>query len=70
MFEVQANRYVSLACNTSYICLNVNSAERIRDFLLIDQEPLSSEEGKPPAYWPASDNLRAEKLCAQYSSGK
>lgn len=46
------------------------SAERIHDFLLIDQEPMPSNEGKPPAYWPASGSLKAENLSARYSNGE
>lgn len=43
--------------------------ERIRDFLLIEQEPLPTEQGTPPAYWPSSGNIKADHLCAQYSKG-
>lgn len=46
-----------------------SSAERIHDFLVIDQEPLPTETGEPPAYWPASGNLVAKNLSAQYSKG-
>lgn len=46
-----------------------HSAERIRDFLLIDHEPAPTEDGKPPAYWPASGILKAENLSARYSQG-
>lgn len=45
------------------------SAERIHDFLVIDQEPLPTDDGKPPAHWPASGNLIAKNLSAQYSKG-
>lgn len=40
------------------------------DYLRIDHEPEASENGKPPAYWPSSGELRAEKLSARYSDGK
>lgn len=40
------------------------------DYLRIDHEPEPSENGKPPAYWPSSGELRAEKLSARYSDGK
>lgn len=48
----------------------LHSAERIRDYLLIDHEPSPTKEGEPPAYWPASGHLRAENLSACYSQGK
>ncbi|KAH7886476.1 hypothetical protein F5I97DRAFT_1926721 [Phlebopus sp. FC_14] len=44
-----------------------NSLERIDSYTNIEQEPKSSEEGKPPAYWPSSGDLRAENLSARYS---
>jgi ABC-type bacteriocin/lantibiotic exporter with double-glycine peptidase domain len=45
----------------------IHSLERIRDYLVIEQEPKPTEADTPPAYWPASGSLRAEKLCARYS---
>lgn len=33
----------------------------------IEHEPQATPEGVPPAYWPASGDLRVEKLSAQYS---
>ncbi|KAH7097832.1 ATP-binding cassette transporter [Auriculariales sp. MPI-PUGE-AT-0066] len=45
-----------------------NSLERIQQYVTIEQEPKPTEEGKPPAYWPASGNLRVENLEAKYSS--
>ncbi|OSD00621.1 P-loop containing nucleoside triphosphate hydrolase protein [Trametes coccinea BRFM310] len=44
-----------------------NSLERIQQYLLIEQEPKSTPEGVPPAYWPASGQLEVEKLSARYS---
>ncbi|EIN07962.1 P-loop containing nucleoside triphosphate hydrolase protein [Punctularia strigosozonata HHB-11173 SS5] len=44
-----------------------NSLERILDFLKIEHEPEPKQDGVPPAYWPASGSLRAEKLSARYS---
>ncbi|TCD68834.1 hypothetical protein EIP91_009701 [Steccherinum ochraceum] len=44
-----------------------NSLERIEQYLIIEQEPKSSPEGIPPAYWPASGSLNVEKLSARYS---
>ncbi|KAH7914592.1 hypothetical protein BJ138DRAFT_1143462 [Hygrophoropsis aurantiaca] len=48
--------------------VNGNSLERIDSYINIEQEPKSVEGGQPPAYWPASGDLRAENLCARYSS--
>lgn len=70
-FEVQLNR--SSFHDSVHACARPDvilcSAERIRDFLVIEQEPLPSEQGKPPAYWPSSGNIRADHLSAQYSKG-
>ncbi|KAJ4000261.1 hypothetical protein F5050DRAFT_1804229 [Lentinula boryana] len=44
-----------------------NSLERIQDYISIEQEPKPKSEAVPPAYWPASGNLRVEKLSARYS---
>ncbi|KZS96501.1 P-loop containing nucleoside triphosphate hydrolase protein [Sistotremastrum niveocremeum HHB9708] len=44
-----------------------NSLERIQDFLNIDHEPPATEEGRPPAYWPASGELVVENFSAKYS---
>lgn len=35
--------------------------------MTIEQEPKPSKDGVPPAYWPASGNLKVEKLAARYS---
>ncbi|KAL1741080.1 hypothetical protein HDZ31DRAFT_46206, partial [Schizophyllum fasciatum] len=43
-----------------------NSLERIGHYLNIEQEPKATEDGKPPAYWPASGSLKVENLCARY----
>lgn len=45
----------------------VCSLERIQGYVNIEQEPKSTEEGKPPAYWPASGDIRVENLSARYS---
>ncbi|KAL0950645.1 hypothetical protein HGRIS_007433 [Hohenbuehelia grisea] len=44
-----------------------NSLERIQGYVSIEQEPVATEDGKPPAYWPASGDLVAENLSARYS---
>ncbi|KAF9257856.1 P-loop containing nucleoside triphosphate hydrolase protein [Marasmius fiardii PR-910] len=41
--------------------------ERIDAYLNIEREPGSSSTGEPPAYWPASGDLRVENLSARYS---
>jgi ABC-type multidrug transport system fused ATPase/permease subunit len=45
-----------------------NSLERIDSYIKIEQEPKPTEGGQPPAYWPASGDLRVENLSARYSS--
>ncbi|KAF9526532.1 multidrug resistance-associated ABC transporter [Crepidotus variabilis] len=47
--------------------VQANSLERIQGYLDIDHEPKATEAGKPPAYWPASGDLRVENLSARYS---
>ncbi|CAL1706378.1 unnamed protein product [Somion occarium] len=44
-----------------------NSLERIQQYIEIEHEPKSAKEGVPPAYWPASGDLRVENLSARYS---
>lgn len=44
-----------------------NSLERIESFIQCEQEPKSTESGKPPAYWPSTGSLVIEKLKASYS---
>ncbi|KIK58490.1 hypothetical protein GYMLUDRAFT_45332 [Collybiopsis luxurians FD-317 M1] len=43
------------------------SLERIDAYVQIEQEAKPTEQGKPPAYWPASGELRVENLSARYS---
>ncbi|KDQ20385.1 hypothetical protein BOTBODRAFT_305749 [Botryobasidium botryosum FD-172 SS1] len=47
--------------------VQANSLERIQDYLAIEQEPKPTADGEPPAYWPATGNLRVEGLSARYS---
>ncbi|KAK7035939.1 P-loop containing nucleoside triphosphate hydrolase protein [Favolaschia claudopus] len=44
-----------------------SSLERIENYLQIEQEPKASVNGRPPAQWPSSGNLRATNLSARYS---
>ncbi|KAJ8594877.1 hypothetical protein M405DRAFT_759938 [Rhizopogon salebrosus TDB-379] len=48
--------------------VNGNSLERIDSYIKIEQEPKPTEGGQPPAYWPASGDLRVENLSARYST--
>ena len=43
------------------------SLERIQGYIDIEHEPNPNEEGKPPASWPTSGDLRVDKLSARYS---
>ncbi|EGO28521.1 hypothetical protein SERLADRAFT_354415 [Serpula lacrymans var. lacrymans S7.9] len=47
--------------------VNGMSLERIDSYIGIEQEPKPSSQGRPPAYWPASGDLRVENLSARYS---
>ncbi|CAK5284005.1 unnamed protein product [Mycena citricolor] len=44
-----------------------NSLERIQDYIDIEHEKSPTPAGVPPAYWPASGDLRVENLSARYS---
>lgn len=44
------------------------SLERVLSYINIEHEPKPTEGGAPPAYWPASGDLRVEKLSARYST--
>ncbi|KIK58469.1 hypothetical protein GYMLUDRAFT_45326 [Collybiopsis luxurians FD-317 M1] len=41
--------------------------ERIYAYVQVEQEAKPTEQGKPPAYWPATGELRVENLSARYS---
>ncbi|KAM5536848.1 hypothetical protein V8D89_009566 [Ganoderma adspersum] len=47
-----------------------NSLERIQQYMVIEQEVKPTKTGIPPAYWPASGDLRVEKLSARYSAAR
>ncbi|KAF6747838.1 multidrug resistance-associated ABC transporter [Ephemerocybe angulata] len=51
----------------NYFQVEANSLERISAYIEIDQEPKPTENGKPPAAWPTSGEIRAENLTARYS---
>ncbi|KAH8986970.1 hypothetical protein EDB86DRAFT_3211871 [Lactarius hatsudake] len=40
---------------------------RMHSYINVEQEPKPTKQGIPPAYWPASGDLRVEKLSARYS---
>lgn len=42
--------------------------ERIQQYLVVEHEPKPSASGIPPAYWPASGDLKVENLSAKYSA--
>ncbi|KAI0260093.1 hypothetical protein BC834DRAFT_1028685 [Gloeopeniophorella convolvens] len=48
--------------------VNSNSLERMHAYINIEQEVKPTKDGVPPAYWPASGDLRVEKLSARYSA--
>ncbi|KAH9059057.1 hypothetical protein EDB87DRAFT_1832312 [Lactarius vividus] len=43
------------------------SLERVHSYINAEQEPKATEQGIPPAYWPASGDIRVERLSARYS---
>ncbi|KAF8256886.1 ABC transporter type 1, transmembrane domain-containing protein [Lactarius quietus] len=43
------------------------SLERMHTYINAEQEPKRTKQGIPPAYWPASGDIRVEKLSARYS---
>ncbi|THH29810.1 hypothetical protein EUX98_g4362 [Antrodiella citrinella] len=45
-----------------------NSMERVQQYLNIEKEPKATKAGVPPAFWPASGDLRVEGLSARYSA--
>ena len=66
---VEGNRYLN--CFRHSIGLQtdiVGSIERVEQYLNIEQEPKPTAAGAPPAYWPASGDLRVEGLSARYSA--
>ncbi|KAI0753285.1 P-loop containing nucleoside triphosphate hydrolase protein [Daedaleopsis nitida] len=48
----------------------IGTLERIQQYLTIEQEPKSTTDGVPPAYWPASGDLHVEELSARYSNAR
>ncbi|KAJ6508901.1 multidrug resistance-associated ABC transporter [Mycena sanguinolenta] len=48
--------------------LDANNLERVVEYLDIEQEQKPTQAGIPPAYWPASGEIRVENLTAKYSA--
>jgi hypothetical protein len=48
--------------------MDVASLERVQQYLVIDHEQQATDSGIPPAYWPASGDLRVKNLSAKYSA--
>lgn len=71
MWEMSSRSHVSITPMPTRLFLirsNLgNSLERIESFIQCEQEPKSTESGKPPAYWPSTGSLVIEKLKASYS---
>ncbi len=44
-----------------------HSLERMHSYINAEQESKPTKQGIPPAYWPASGDLRVEELSARYS---
>lgn len=43
------------------------SLERIQAYIKVEQEPEPKKARLPPAYWPASGEVRVENMSARYS---
>ncbi|OCH84368.1 P-loop containing nucleoside triphosphate hydrolase protein, partial [Obba rivulosa] len=53
-----ANMILWWVRNVNELEVNANSLERIEQYLEIEHEPKPSPDGIPPAYWPASGDLK------------
>ncbi|KAJ6544500.1 P-loop containing nucleoside triphosphate hydrolase protein [Mycena capillaripes] len=58
---------VKLGASRDRTTLKFSSLERIQGYIYIEHEKAATTEGKPPAYWPASGDLRVRNLSARYS---
>lgn len=66
-FEVRGNRYGHVLCTYSRRLIT-QSLERIIGYIDTEQEEKGTDSRTPPAYWPASGDLRVENLYARYST--
>ncbi|KAJ6504576.1 P-loop containing nucleoside triphosphate hydrolase protein [Mycena vitilis] len=48
------------------ITFTLTNEFEVQGYIDIEHEPAATETGKPPAYWPASGDLRVERLSARY----
>jgi hypothetical protein len=48
--------------------VNANALERLHGYISSPQEPRATVQGKPPAHWPATGDLRVGNLTARYSA--
>ena len=55
--------HLGKVCDTYRFC----SLERMNAYINIEQEQKPTKKGTPPAYWPATGDLRVERLSARYS---
>ncbi|KAH9929015.1 P-loop containing nucleoside triphosphate hydrolase protein [Epithele typhae] len=62
-----ANSGFSLSMASNRLEKSRSDLERIQQYLVIEQEPKPTKSGVPPAYWPASGELRVENLSARYT---
>lgn len=66
-FELRSAHFVVISPNFYTEAFLGNSLERIQDYITIEQETQPSKLREPPAYWPASGDLRVENLNARYT---
>ena len=66
-FEVSGNRYGTIVHFLGAFLIESSSLERIQAYINIEQEPKATKDGVPPAYWPASGDVKVENLSARYS---
>lgn len=54
---------------TNELSVQAQSIERINDYLVVEQEPAATTQGKPPASWPTSGEIVIKDLTARYYNG-
>jgi len=47
--------------------VELNSFERVKEYIEMNQEPSSRPEGEPPAAWPTQGDLKVTELSVKYS---
>lgn len=58
---------LSLVRGFNMVEVQGNSIERVQQYLNIEHEAKPTTGGIPPAYWPASGDLKVHSLSARYS---